>query len=408
MAMEPPGLAPAAVEDFGAFVEDGRRAIAGAQTGPLAGLDFVVKDLFDVAGAVTGAGNPDWARTHGAATRSAPVVEALLAAGASVVGRTHTDELSRGITGRNAHYGAPVNPAAPEALTGGSSSGSAAAVAGGLARFGLGTDTGGSVRIPASFCGLWGLRPTHDRVSLEGVVGQAPSFDTVGWLARDGATLARVTNLLLGAPGRTCEPRFLMAEELWSRADARAAGALWRSLDAALGARPVHAVELACRELDHWCTEQIVLQQHEAWVTFAPWLEAAQPRLAWGVAANFLAGARHTPEALEAAARTRARVRARLADALGDDGILCFPTAPFAAPDRDVDGPAAAALWPAIAPFTCIAGLAGAPQLTIPVTEVAGRPLGLSLLGAPGSDAALLAAALELFAEASAERRSCP
>jgi amidase len=111
-------------------------------------------------GEVTGAGNPDWARTHGPAARSVSVVDALLAAGATLVGRTHTDELSRGITGRNAHYGTPVNPAAPAALPGGSSSGSAAAVAGGRTDFGLGTDTGGSVLIPACLCGLWGLRPT--------------------------------------------------------------------------------------------------------------------------------------------------------------------------------------------------------------------------------------------------------
>ena len=106
-------------------------------------------------------------------------------AGATMVGKTHTDELTRGILGVNAHYGTPLNPQAPGRVPGGSSSGSAAAVAGGLVDFALGSDTGGSVRIPASFCGLYGLRPTHGRIPLDGMLLQAPSYDTVGWFARD-------------------------------------------------------------------------------------------------------------------------------------------------------------------------------------------------------------------------------
>ena len=400
MTIEAAGIGPRDAPDFGAFVEHGRRAHAGASSGPLAGLDFVVKDLFDVAGEVTGGGNPDWARTHGPADDTAPVVASLLAAGASIVGRTHTDELSRGITGRNAHYGTPVNPAAPDALPGGSSSGSAAAVAGGLAHFGLGTDTGGSVRIPASFCGLWGLRPTHGRASLEGVLGQAPSFDTVGWLARDGAMLARVTECLFGPETGSAEAQLLVPEDLWQRVDSDVASALWRAFDRAVGDRPLASLELAGDALDRWCSDKIVLQQREAWDSFAPWLEAAQPRLGWGVAANFLGGAQRAPEALASAAATRLEARSRLKRVLGDDGVLCFPTAPFAAPDRDVDGTTAAAIWSAIAPLTCIAGLTGAPQVTVPLAEVNGRPVGLSLLAAPGRDVAVVKLARSLFERA--------
>src|SRR5438445_3622587 len=168
-----------------AFWAHATARLQGAPAGPLAGLTFAAKDLFDIAGHVTGAGNPDWLALHAPAARTAPVVQRLVDAGADMIGKTHTDELSRGIFGENAHYGTPTNPKAPGRVPGGSSSGSAAAVAGGLVDFALGTDTGGSVRIPASFCGTYGIRPSHGRLSLAGVLGQAPSFDTEGWFARE-------------------------------------------------------------------------------------------------------------------------------------------------------------------------------------------------------------------------------
>jgi amidase len=164
----------------------------GTPGGPLAGLTFGVKDIYDIAGHKSGFGSPDWLRTHDAAARTAPVVQRLLDAGADMVGKTHTDEITWSLNGENAHYGTPVNVNAPGRIPGGSSSGSAAAVAGGLCDFALGSDTGGSVRAPASFCGIYGIRPTHGRVSLEGACPLAPSFDTCGWFARSAEVLERV------------------------------------------------------------------------------------------------------------------------------------------------------------------------------------------------------------------------
>ena len=189
--------------------------VPGAPDSPLSGLTFAAKDIFDVAGHVTGGGNPDWERTHGPAERTAPTVQALLDAGATLVGKTHTDELTRGIMGTNPHYGMPVNSAALGRVPGGSSSGSASAVAGGIVDFALGSDTGGSVRMPASFCGLYGLRPTHGRISLEGVLPQAASFDTVGWFARDAVTFERVGRVLLQSQGTPEQSgRLVIAEDL--------------------------------------------------------------------------------------------------------------------------------------------------------------------------------------------------
>ena len=185
-------------DELGAFLPGPRISIGGARQGKLEGLRFAVKDIFDLAGTVTGCGNPDWARSHTEARVHAPVVQALLDAGASVAGKVITDELAYSLNGQNFHYGTPVNVNAPRRICGGSSCGSASATAGAAVDFALGSDTGGSVRIPASYCGLYGLRPSHGRITLEGVMPLAPSFDTVGWFARDAELFCRVGEVMLG------------------------------------------------------------------------------------------------------------------------------------------------------------------------------------------------------------------
>src|SRR5215211_4925214 len=185
-------------DDLGAFVPGQRFRIAGRPGGPLSGLTFAAKDLFDVAGRPTGGGNPDWARTHPIPEQHAWAVQTLLDAGAELIGKTITDEVSLGILGENPFEGTPVNPRAPGHVPGGSSAGSAAAVASGICDIALGTDTGGSVRVPASFCGIYGIRPTHGRLDLTGMMAQAPSSDTTGWFSSDAETFARVSSVMLG------------------------------------------------------------------------------------------------------------------------------------------------------------------------------------------------------------------
>src|SRR6202047_790489 len=184
--------------------------IAGAPGGPLAGLTFAAKDLFDVAGHPTGGGNPDWGRGHPLPTRHAWAVQRLLDAGARLVGKTVTDEGALGILGEHPFDGTPPTRSAPDRVPGGSSSGSASAVAQGLCDTALGTDTGGSVRVPASFCGLYGIRPTHGRLDLSGMMSQAPSSDTTGWFARDADTFAKVSSVMLDDAIPTALPRRLI------------------------------------------------------------------------------------------------------------------------------------------------------------------------------------------------------
>jgi amidase len=200
--------------------------VAGAPGGPLAGLRFAVKDLYDVAGEVTSYGNPDWARSHGVAASTAPVVLALLEAGARLVGKTKTVELAFGLTGENVWHGTPINPNAPDRFPGGSSCGSAAAVAAGEVDFAMGSDTGGSVRIPASYCGVFGFRPSWGAISLAGCCALGPSFDTPGWFAANAAVLARVGGeiLPLGKAGEAGP--LLQPDDVWANTDPKVAALL--------------------------------------------------------------------------------------------------------------------------------------------------------------------------------------
>ncbi|MGH7248448.1 MAG: amidase, partial [Pseudomonadota bacterium] len=282
-------------DPYNAFCKHGPVRLGGAAAGPLAGMTFAAKDLFDIAGHVTGGGNPDWLASHAAATRTAPAVQKLLDAGAIMAGKTHTDELSRGIFGENAHHGTPTNPKAPGRVPGGSSSGSAVAVAGNLVDFALGTDTGGSVRVPASFCGIYGLRPSHGRLPFEGVLPQAPSFDTIGFFARTPDLLALIANVLLGIDAARAPRvrRLIVAEDAFAAAEAEVRAALAPAVDrlaqmvGRCERRPLSAVPPS-----EWLRHQAVLQGREAWATFGNWIDTHNPRFAFEVADTFLRGAR--------------------------------------------------------------------------------------------------------------------
>src|ERR1700749_2326100 len=207
-------------DDIGAFVPGPRTHIEGRAGGPLSGLTFAAKDLFDVAGVPTGGGNHDWPTGRPIPAKHSWAVQTLLDGGATLIGKTITDEVSLGILGENAFDGTPKNVRAPGRVPGGSSSGSAAAVAAGICDTALGTDTGGSVRVPASFCGLYGIRPTHGRLPVAGMLPQAPSSDTTGWFARDAATFAKVASVMLDEPiPSTLPDKLLVAVDAFAFAD---------------------------------------------------------------------------------------------------------------------------------------------------------------------------------------------
>ncbi|MEQ1806830.1 MAG: amidase [Burkholderiaceae bacterium] len=367
--------------------------VSHAASGPLSGLSFSVKDLFDVVGYPTSGGQPLWLALSGIKQRSAPTVQRLLDAGARFAGKTVTDELAFSMTGRNAHFGSPVNGAAPDRIAGGSSSGSASAVSHGLCDFALGTDTGGSVRAPANHCGLIGLRPTHARVSLQGAVDLAPSFDTCGWFARDIGTFARVADVLLGddAAPLPAKPRLLAPTDVWALLSAPVLGALAAPrarVEAALGSAKPVAVVLDSFDTMYWSFRY--LQGREAWQSDGAFIERHQPVLGSAVAQRF-AWARGVTDAQVAEANAfRTRFRAHLNALLGSDGVLVLPTMPDVAPLASADEEGIESYRNQATYMLCIAGLAGLPQLSLPLATRLGAPLGLSLLGPAGSDRSLV------------------
>ncbi len=385
-------------DDINAFVPGPRVHIEGRSGGPLSGLTFAAKDLFDVAGHPTGGGNPDWARSNPVPTRHAWAVQRLLDAGATLIGKTITDEVSLGIVGENAFYGTPVNPRAPGRVPGGSSSGSAAAVAAGLCDTALGTDTGGSVRVPASFCGLYGIRPTHGRLPVTGMMQQAPSSDTTGWFARDTATFARVASVMLGEAIPTALPRrLILAVDAFAFADPEVGAAVQPMVDRLRGLIGETREEvMAPAGIVQWARAQRTLQPSEAWLTFKDWIERDNPRFAYSVARNIFTGSQIPESERQWAQLVRYEARGRMRHLLAPDTILCLPTTPFPAPKRGEPLSVASAERDRILCLCAHGGLTGVPQVSIPGALVDGLPVGLSIVGARGSDATLVAVTVAL------------
>jgi amidase len=389
-------------DSLGALVPGAPAAPASAREaegGGLSGVRFVAKDVLDVAGAITGAGNPDWAAAQSPAGAHAAAVSALLSEGAELVGKGQCAELAFSLSGDNVHYGMPRNPAAPDRDPGGSTSGPAAAVAGGLCDLGLGTDTLGSVRVPASYCGLYGYRPTHGLIAISGVLALSQRFDTVGVLARDPALLRRGAEALIAdraAAGDDPPRRLLIVTDALAAADpevAEATRAAAERLASRLGADLEH-VELSSRAPAlAACLEAFsVLQSTEVWRNFGPWVQAARPALGPDVAARIERAARLAPHDVAEAEPVAAGVGKAVRSLSGDEALL-LPAAGTVAPPRDADRDVRQRARVAAGRLTCLASLAGAPAVSLPLASVRSLPVGISLVAPPGADRALLAAA---------------
>ena len=380
-------------DQLGAFCRHTHVELQGASSGPLAGLAFGLKDIFDVAGHKTGFGNPDWLRTHEAATAHAQVTKKLLDAGANLAGKTHTEEMAFSLTGENAHYGTPLNVRAPERIPGGSSSGSASAVAGGLVDFAIGSDTGGSVRGPASFCGIYGIRPTHGRISLEGVCALAPGFDTCGWFARDADMMARVGEVLLG--GKVAKPgRLLLAQDAFALVMPDAVQALQSALERVtrvLG--QAEPVTVSAEGLSAWFDVFRVLQFAEIWDTHRDWVTREKPKFGPVIGHRFEVVAKSDPAEVARMVPKREAIAAQLDQLLADNAILLLPTVPDIAPLKNSTPEQTTAFRERAMGMLCISGLGRLPQVSLPLATVQGYPLGLSLTAAQGNDEMLLAVA---------------
>lgn len=418
-------------DEWNAWIREDIRLDASGE-GLLNGLTFAVKDVFSIAGHISGAGNPDWLRTHAPSKRTAEAIELLLSVGASMHGLTHTDELMYSLNGQNMHYGTPVNPKAVDRLPGGSSSGSAVAVSAGLTDFALGTDTGGSVRVPSSYCGIYGFRPTHGAVSLGGVIPLAPSFDTAGWMAKDAQTLRRVGEVLLkteflqsfspsvAAPTHldsagTAQEKsaftddvsaevdtaleshlepvpfnlFMLPVDAWHLAEPESGKRLKALLPLLTGNAKLEPVRAAEEGLVEWMRVFRLMQGLEIWETHGKWIEEERPEFEANIAERFTWTSTLTRTDSYSEYFLWQSIRARLRSWLGEDRVLVLPTTPGPPPLRLIQGEANEAGRSRTMQLSCIAGLAGLPQLHIPV-ETGGAPCGLSIIAGAGQDLKLL------------------
>lgn len=386
-------------DHVGAFVAHGRFTLAGTASGPLAGLRFAAKDLFDVAGQPTGAGNPDWLRTHPIPRRSNALVDQLLQAGATLVGKTLTDELAYSIHGDNHHYGTPINSAAPERVPGGSSSGSAAAVAARLCDFALGTDTGGSTRVPASYCGVWGLRTSFGLLSTASMAPLCPSFDTATWLAHDPEVFERVGRALLPGTADTPLRKVLLPFDMLELADPEFHPVLHRVYEGLRSTMPGEHMRLsgAEGELERWRQAYVSASAYDAWQCHGDWISQTRPAFGPAVQARWDMARDTSAETARAAREKQDLVRHRVRTLLGADGVAVIPSASSVAPLRDASAAEIDQVRARTFRLTCVAGLAGLPQVSLPFTSPAGLPIGVSLLGPAGSDLALIGLATRIW-----------
>ena len=344
-------------------------------------------------------GNPDWLASHAIPEHTSPVVTQLLNAGAEFIGKTQTDELAYSLNGLNIHYGAPLNPVCPERLPGGSSSGSAVAVAAGDIDIGLGTDTGGSIRVPASYNGLFGIRTSHGLIRAEHMVPLAPLFDTVGWLTRDAQTLAQVGEVLLPADLATSFPHKSLRAALLLPLQQ---GVLWSPEHQAwLKQQPLLPSVKPILLNGDWLSRASqcfrTLQGRAIWQTHGDWITEHQPTFAPDIHARFQWCATLTVADQTAAETERASLQADIDGWFSDVDLILLPTTPGPSPLLGADSQWMDMYRSQLMGLTAAAGLAGLPQVHLPVLrDEQGAPYGVSLLGRRGDDKALLQLAIDL------------
>ncbi|MBT2655659.1 amidase [Bacillus sp. ISL-18] len=366
--------------------------ISPTGAGSLNDLKFAVKDVFEIKNYHSGAGNPDWLQTHHPAKHHAPVIVQLLDQGAHLKGTTHTDELMYSLNGENFHYGTPTNPRARDRIPGGSSSGSAVAVAAGLVDFALGTDTGGSVRIPSSYCGLFGIRPTHGLISTKGVIPLAASFDTVGWMTRNPKLLREVGEILIDQEEDLDDFKsFYFEKEAWSFVEGDTKEFLLKAI------KTLEVLDTDCVSVNFsdeglsTCAQLFrTIQGIEIWREHGAWINTVRPSFGPGVAERFAWASTLTVEELGHLNHKREELKRRLSGLLKTNGLLVIPTAPGEAPllklpVEDMEQYRTRAMQ-----LTCIAGLTGFPQVTIPLMKKNGIPIGLSFIANQNQDIKLL------------------
>lgn len=416
-------------EDFGAFVERFEllpfpQPPPPAARLPLSGLTFAVSDNFDVKGYTSGYGSADWKRTHEATSNTAEVVKTMLRNGATCVGRTVMGQLGFGILGENKNYGTPINPQKPSYVPGGSSSGSAVAVAAQIVDFALGTDTVGCVRVPAAFCGILGFRPSHGLVSTVGVLPNSQSLDTVGWFASDPSVLLRLGHALLRfnplEPKRT--RRIIIADDLFQFSKIplqRTVSVLSKAMDKLSGyqtpkhiqfgqyiASDVPSLKLLCEEstnkqtattLKALSSAMLFLQRHQFKINHEEWVKSIKPKLGPDISNRVWAAINTTQENVKSLYKVKEEMLAAIRSLLKDDGILIIPTVSDPPLKLNYKKSLLDEFSDRTYALLGIANMSGGCQVTVPLGKHDDSPVSISLIASHGNDKFLLDTVLDMY-----------
>lgn len=389
-----------AIDPSNAFIL-GPELLEAGNSGVLGSVSFAVKDLFDVRNTKTGAGNPDWLADAKISPTHAPSVARLIDAGATLVGKTITDELAFSLSGTNVHYGTPTNPTDSTLIPGGSSSGSASAVAAGTVQFALGTDTAGSIRVPASYCGIWGFRPSTGRITTDGVVPLAPSFDTVGILANSGNLIDTVFNVLKDSNppqhGRSIE-RLVAPLDLFALVDLEvdtclrsAVRRLAKTLQLSLSWENVIGDDTLALCRNAFRQQQL----SEAWQCHGAWITKKHPKFGPGIAARFDAASKALRPSDYEMSQIKYNIFSLLRQVMLPGSLLVLPVTPNSAPAINQPSSEKEKLRQDLFSLNVLAGFLGAPELVIPI-QCNSLPIGLGIMGLPGEDEVLTAMASSL------------
>ncbi len=373
-------------------IQSARLAQSRVRCGSSRALDGVVvaiKDTFAIAGRATTAGaHPDLSTES--ATATSPAITRLVEAGAIILGATLLDEFTLGVTGINSHYGNTLNPSDPERSPGGSSSGSATAVALGECQVALGTDTGGSVRVPASYCGVVGLKPTANTISMSGVTRLSPSLDHVGVLASDVASAFSTLDVLRGDEladgGNPAMPlTFIVPREVYKENALGEAQAFFEFVN---GLDRIEVVDGLA--LDEAWKANATIMLYEASRVHAEKLLSNRSRISEHVLEKLEIGRSISRQEYTRARRFQVTWQALTRKLLPDNRFLLTPTTPTAAPlITECIRPA---FTRSITKYTAPFNLSGDPAVSVPLTAE-GLPFGLQIVGRFGNDAGLRRAA---------------
>ncbi len=389
-----------------AFVD--RFQISPYQQGALDNLTFAVKDNIDIAGYGTSNGSKRWLDSHTSAVSHAVCVEQVLNAGATCIGKAVTDELTCSLDGENPFYGTPLNPSAPERVPGGSSSGSASAVACGAVDFAIGTDSAGSTRVPASNCGVWGMRPTTHRISESGIIPFAPSSSTVGVFANELSVLEKVAKVLLSSEDTPQEApkKLYLLEDAFSIADKEMSDVLRERISALLRNTGMVTSSITLDEitgeessLRSWQEEIFSpIQCVEIWNAVGAWIDTEAPKLGPRVQDAMMYFRQFDRKELNAALCLREKMFNRISRFMKTGVLVCFPTTPTVAPRKgELDDLARCReYYGRTMGITSFSGVAALPEVTVPITRIDGAPVGVSFAAASRQDEFLLSALSKL------------